>query len=365
MRVLFLGLKIFSATGGIEQVNKNWLYALKNIAKRREINYNAMAMYDGSGEETFIDAKNFKGYSGNKVLFGLAVLYRAFRLNVIVISHLNLSLFALLAKLINPRVKIIVQLHGIEAWAKLSGVKERLLFHADQILAVSKFTQDSIIQRYPSLEHKISVFKNSLAPLKKYEWDETIRNSFRNQLEISSEKKLVITIGRLLRSEAYKGYDKTIEAIAKLGDENIEYHIIGKYETQEMERLKDLISKYKMEHQVKLIGFVSEEILDNYYQAADLFVMPSKGEGFGLVFIDAMAYGLRVIGGNMDGSVDAISDFKESYLVNPDNEDEIAQAIKDALKINWSVSDRVQLSAHCKKMFSANQFEINVERILF
>ena len=116
--------------------------------------------------------------------------------------------------------------------------------------------------------------------------------------------------------------------------------------------------------QVKLVGYVNDEDLAKYYHAADLFIMPSKGEGFGLVFIDAMANGLRVIGGNADGSVDAISFSSESALINPDDIEEIKNAIQKLLSENWTAEQKINLSKKCKKKFSPKIFEHNIEKTI-
>lgn len=365
MKLLYLGLKIFSATGGIEQVNKNWLFALSSLADKEKLRFMAMSLYDDDSDGRYVHNLNFRGFKNNPFLFGLSTIWNSFSSNVIVISHLNLSLFALIAKLLNPSLKIIVQLHGIEAWANLSGVQERLLNQAHKILTVSKFTRDIVLNKYAKLENKIIVFNNSLDGIAKYQFNEEERNKFRSKLNLNDNQKLIITIGRLLNSEAYKGYDKTIEAIAKLNNNNIVFHIIGKSEEIEKDRIQKLIIENNLQTQVKLIGFVNDDELISYYQAADLFVMPSKGEGFGLVFIDAMANGLRVIGGNADGSVDAISNFPESYLVNPDDVDEILNSISIAINTKWSIEDKNKLSQNCKELFSAEKFELKIAQLLF
>ena len=165
-------------------------------------------------------------------------------------------------------------MHGIEAWANLSGVQERLLNQANKILAVSEFTRNIVLNKYPKLQDKIIVFNNSLNGIAKYEFNELERNIFRAKLNLEDHQKLIVTIGRLLNTEAYKGYDKTIEAIAKLKNINVVFHIIGKSEEIEKNRIQNLINKNSLQTQVKLIGFVNDDELTSYYQAADLFVMP-------------------------------------------------------------------------------------------
>jgi glycosyltransferase involved in cell wall biosynthesis len=77
-----------------------------------------------------------------------------------------------------------------------------------------------------------------------------------------------------------------------------------------------------------MAGFVAEEELAAHFMMADIYVMPSSKEGFGLVFIEAMFYGLPVIAGNADGSVDALLNGELGLLVDPQS----AAAVKDAIE---------------------------------
>ena len=82
------------------------------------------------------------------------------------------------------------------------------------------------------------------------------------------------------------------------------------------------------------------EELPDYFRLADVFVMPSTGEGFGIVFLEAMATGVRVIAGNQDGSRDALCDGALGTLVDPENCEELASAIQAALDNPARTGDR-------------------------
>lgn len=365
MKLSYLALKIFSAKGGIEQVNKNWLFALKEIYREGKLSYKVFSMYDDVHDERYIESRFFKACNNNKILFALKSIWSSFNSDVMVLSHLNLSVFALIAKLINPRLKIFIQLHGIESWRELSALQELLLEKSDAILAVSKYTASVIQERYPKHQHKIKVFNNSLDNFIEADINtsENARTIARKQLKISENEFVLLTIGRLNSSESYKGHDKTIEALALMKDKNIVFYIVGKYDEFEKQRITKLIEQYQLSENVILKGFVSDDELVNYYRSADLFIMPSKGEGFGLVFIDAMAHGLRVVGGNTDGSVDAISPFKYSMLVNPDDTNELKNAIQQTMGIEWNENYRKELSTECINLFSAKKFQSQIERL--
>ena len=76
---------------------------------------------------------------------------------------------------------------------------------------------------------------------------------------------------------------------------------------------------------------MDEEIVD-YYNLCDIFVIPSKGEGFGIVYLEALACGKPVIGGNQDGAIDALCNGELGLLIDPDSVDEIASNLSDILQ---------------------------------
>ena len=92
-----------------------------------------------------------------------------------------------------------------------------------------------------------------------------------------------------------------------------------------------MIDSMNLNHAVIFTGYIPEEELSAHYNLADLYIMPSLGEGFGIVFIEAMYYGVPVIAGNKDGSVDALLNGKLGLLVNPDKPEEIEIAIKKVI----------------------------------
>ncbi len=79
-------------------------------------------------------------------------------------------------------------------------------------------------------------------------------------------------------------------------------------------------------------GYIEDEELEDHFDISDMYVMPSRKEGFGIVFIEAMYYGLPVIAGNIDGSPDALLQGELGQLVNPENVKEIANAIANVIE---------------------------------
>jgi phosphatidylinositol alpha-1,6-mannosyltransferase len=91
---------------------------------------------------------------------------------------------------------------------------------------------------------------------------------------------------------------------------------------------------------VRFLGYVPDVELPDLYRLADLFVMPSSTEGFGIVYLEAAACGLRVVGGASDGSADAIQDSRVGTTVDPDDPEALLAAIAAGLQ-----GDRVDPTA--------------------
>lgn len=124
-----------------------------------------------------------------------------------------------------------------------------------------------------------------------------------------------------------------------------------------MNKIKALLEQYQLKENVLLTGYVPDEELTDHFLLSDVFVMPSSKEGFGIVFIEALTCGIAVIGGNKDGTVDALANGELGTLVNPDSIEEIANAVMDALKKQEGESSVKQHQAVQQEVISNFGFE--------
>lgn len=142
-------------------------------------------------------------------------------------------------------------------------------------------------------------------------------------------KMVLLTVGRLVKR---KGFDKVIEAMPKALKEtpNLIYAIVGKGE--EISNIQYLISELKLQKNIILITDADDEEKNCWYNICDIFIMPARTigddfEGFGIVYLEANLAGKPVIAGDSGGVRDAVEDEVNGLLVNPENTDEIADAI--------------------------------------
>jgi glycosyltransferase involved in cell wall biosynthesis len=111
---------------------------------------------------------------------------------------------------------------------------------------------------------------------------------------------------------------------------NARYLLVGK--GPDSPRIEKLITETGVQDAVILAGFVPNEELAEHYNLCDIFAMPSRAEGFGIVYLEALACGKPVLAGNKDGSRDALGDGELGLLVDPDDTAEIATEIIRVLR---------------------------------
>jgi glycosyltransferase involved in cell wall biosynthesis len=140
-----------------------------------------------------------------------------------------------------------------------------------------------------------------------------------------------MTMGRLAPEEQYKGFDEIIELLPALALDvpNLSYLIVGS--GLDRARLEGKASSLGVGDRVVFAGFVPEEEKADHFRLADAFVMPGRGEGFGIVCLEAMACGVPVVASKADGSREAVLNGRLGIVVDPEDPGEIRSGIHAAL----------------------------------
>lgn len=361
MKIHFLILSAFKFTGGLEKFNRAFMKALSDISSEHKFELFVKSSHDEPPDERYISKDKFVGFDGNKIKFTLNCLREAKKMELVFIGHINLAPVAILLRLLNPKIKFIVIGHGIEIWPKQLFLKKILLRFADKILAVSNFTKNQIVTNNRIVSNKITVFHNTLDPYFKIPQDFNKPDYLLKRYGIDEKTKIILSIARINQYEGYKGYDKVLESLPSVKNEipKVKYILCGKYTAVERKRLKDKAKQLGVEQNFILPGFIEEKELTDHYLLADVFILPSKKEGFGIVFIEAAVCGAPVIAGNQDGSVDALLNGKLGKLVNPDNNNETSESIIEAL--NKPITNKSNI---VNDYFGFDKFKENLRAIL-
>ena len=235
--------------------------------------------------------------------------------------------------------------HGIEIWYPLSRRKRKMLHFCEKIWAVSNYTKERVVAEHRVPAHKCEVLNNCIDPFVPLPSIHKKNKTLLRKYGFTETDTILMSLTRLSSRERYKGYDKVIEAMATLQQKypGLKYLIAGSYDAAEKAFIDGLIRQYSLQNQVVMPGYIEDEELEDHFGISDIYVMPSRKEGFGIVFIEAMYYGLPVIAGNIDGSADALLQGKLGQLVNPDDVNEIAAAIENVLENKAAFSPRRDL----------------------
>ncbi|GAB1544832.1 hypothetical protein NUACC21_75080 [Scytonema sp. NUACC21] len=251
------------------------------------------------------------------------------RPNLIITTHLNFTLAAYCLKRLTG-IPYWTVAHGIEAWNIKNSAIKTALRHADLILAVSSYTRDRLLAEQNLDPNKVTILFNTFDP---YRFQTASKPTYLlKQHRLKPEQPVILTVARLAEVERYKGYDQILKALPKIRQTipNVRYIIVGK--GSDRARIEQLIEQLSLQDCVTLAGFVPDEQLCDYYNLCDVFAMPSKREGFGIVYLEALACGKPVLAGNQDGAIDALCHGKLGALVNPDDVEAIAQTIVQILQ---------------------------------
>lgn len=304
----------YGATGGIAKVVRDIVEALsefewveKIVASVRHREFNRYELPDRYTQ---------LGPFPSKTMFAWRSAWAGFvsKPSLVICCHVNLLPIAWLVSRLSG-AKLCVQLHGIEIHEEPSLFNRLMLQDAEVLLCVSRDTLRRVTASVDVQPERVSVLNNLVddrfAPGDK----SAARTRFK-----FDDRFLLLTVGRLSSEEQYKGHDQVIDLLSTLPTEtqkSCHYVIAG--DGDDRIRLELKVRQLRFESVVSFLGNVSDENLPDLFRAADLFVMPSSGEGFGIAFIEAMACGTPALGLGVGGASDALADGELGLCVS--NED--------------------------------------------
>ncbi|MDJ0795462.1 MAG: glycosyltransferase family 4 protein [Calothrix sp. MO_167.B12] len=330
---------LFGFKGGIQVYSLFFLQALQNLYPQGE--YDVAIKYDvnTSSNTSYLPKTRF--YFAGKIpqkfrtlIFALKILIIGFlrRPNLIISTHLNFIPVAYWLKKLSG-IPYWTVAHGIDAWNIQKPALQNALKAADRILCVSNYTRDRLLKEQNLDSKKVVLLPNTFDAHRFQIASKP--TGLLQRYGLTPEQPIILTVARLSQTEQYKGYDQLLNALPLIRKviPNIHYLLVGKGD--DSPRIQQLVSHLQIEDSVTLTGFISDKELGNHYNICDVFAMPSKKEGFGIVYLEAMASGKPVLAGNQDGATDALYHGKLGALVNPDDIEEIAQTLIQILQGNY------------------------------
>lgn len=327
LRILALVTDAYGAGGGIAQYNRDLFGALDSSEHVSEV---VVLARSGRKTEHGLPAKvrQLTPRAG-KLAWAWAAVRAAWRgrpFDVVFCGHLFSAPVAALAARI-AGAPLWLQIHGIEAWCRPGPWSRAIAERAGLVTAVSRFSRHKLLTWAARAPESVKVLPNTV--------DERFYPGAASPCLLQTYgldgKRVLLTVSRLAAAERYKGHDQVLHALAQLRPKwpDLVYVIAG--DGNDRARLEQLASHLGVSASSRFVGQVHDSDLPDLYRAADVFVMPSTGEGFGIVFLQAQASGNVVIAGDSDGSADPLRDGAGGTLVPATDTDALANAIEAAL----------------------------------
>ncbi len=270
----------------------------------------------------------------------------------IIQSSLEISdVYGVILKILNPKIKFISVRHNMVpsrkrfVWRRINS---SILKKADKVLCVSQGVVSFTRRYYKVSKNKIRMIYNSVNT-------NQIEKAKPLNIKEAKNKLIFLAVGRLVEQ---KNFLTLVDAFSKIDNKQAILIIIG--EGHQKEDIKRLIKQKKLEKNVILVGPTNK--IFNYYKAADVFVVPSKWEGLGIVFLEAMVAGLPVITTNIKPMTEFIENNKTGLLIN--NKKELIKAMDLLLK---DKEKRLKIGNSAKKeiskRFSIKEMVKNYEQV--
>src|SRR5579862_134195 len=353
--------------GGVQMAGRQLAAVLTRIARTRGIKTNFISLNDPSGIHTASAAGeefSFSGSGRSKPKFvtqGLRFAKENPRL--ILAAHPNLAVPGALIKLRSENQKtppaLVVCSHGVEVWQPLSRLRKTSLKKADLVFAPSSDTARKLNEVQNVASDKIQVLHWGLDPCFV-------------DLAVAAERDprparmpngpYILSVGRWAAAERYKGFDTLIQVMPKLSESfpNLQLVFVG--EGDDRSFLEQMAAEYRVADRTRFVSGLSRSDLAAAYRHCEVFALPSGGEGFGLVFLEAMALGKPVIGGNHGGTPDIVVDGVTGFLVSHGNKKELEASLGRMLG-NEGLRKRMGAAGldRVRSKFSFARFSSNLE----
>jgi phosphatidylinositol alpha-1,6-mannosyltransferase len=251
---------------------------------------------------------------------------------------------------------LFIQIHGIEVNRRLSALQRLSLKAADLVLCVSRDTRRNILRRSDVVPERVRVHPNTVSD----DFTPGDRSIARKKFGWEEDRFVLLSVGRLSSAERYKGHDRVIKLLPKLLSvkPSVNYVISG--EGDDLARLEKMCADCGVSHAVTFLGYVPRADLCDLYRAADLFVLPSSGEGFGIVFLEAMACGTPALGLGVAGAKDALVD---GALGQCPSYEELEAALLGSLNIESRGPFELSLDVH--KRFGFEVFAVRATQLFY
>ncbi|MCX6936342.1 MAG: glycosyltransferase family 4 protein [Verrucomicrobia bacterium] len=280
-----------------------------------------------------------RAHARSKTRFTRGAWSACSRADRIVCGHIGQLPIAAFASRRATRLALVA--HGIEVWQPANLLRRLALRRCDRIFCVSNYTRNRLAANHPELKTRLRIVPNALDP--------ALLDRPKPSPPPLDHPPTVLCVGRLCAADAYKGYDLLLRAFALLPHAAF-YHrpallprlrFVG--EGDDLARLQQLAINLHVADRVEFSGRLSDPDLSRAFADCTCFALPSSGEGFGLVYLEALAAGRPCVGVRA-GAVPELITPAAGTLAAPDDPAALAAALTDCLIRCWDPGDLRKLA---------------------
>jgi len=354
--ILSLVSDAYGGHGGIAQYNRDLLSALCDdpaTAKVVAIPRLMMRTSEAQPEKLRFETSGLDG----KLRYAMAVaraLLAGERFDLVICGHINLLPIGVAAAAL-LRVPLLLVIYGVDAWNPTSSrVVNALVHRVNAVSAISQVTLERFLAWSRTPRERCSILPNAIR-LEEYAAGPKSQ-ALLGRYRIKG-RRVLMTLSRLSTDVRYKGIDEVLEVMPRLVARvpDLVYLVAG--DGSDRVRLEQKAAALGLQDCVVFSGHVLETEKADHYRLADAFVMPSRGEGFGFVFLEALACGVPTVGSMTDGGREALREGSLGRLVDPANLGELEEAILEAICKPKRVPEDIEY-------FSFGNFEQRCRRLM-
>ena len=356
MKTLLLAPELFTTNGGIPRMLRLYLKALCELTPSAPQNHvGFVALNDDTADSADLRRystpalRHWETCHRRKLQFIRATLRHSRPGQHVVCGHIAQLPVAWAAQRCRRGLRYDLVAHGIEVWRDFTLAERLALRAARRILCVSAYTRDEMRRHCGLPESRFVVLPNALDPF----------FPIAGQPPSPAAEPVVLTVSRLVRSDAYKGIDHLIQAMPRIRQRvpGARLQVVG--QGDDLPRLTALARSAGVAQCVEFLGYIGDQPLQARLRECALFALPSQREGFGLVFLEAMAQGRPCLAAQAGGVPEVLTP-ESGSLVPFGNVEALANAAAEALQRTW---DGAAILARAKS-FAYPQFRERLKTLL-
>jgi glycosyltransferase involved in cell wall biosynthesis len=323
MATMMLSMTGAYSRGGVQAYSRRVAEILSGYGERRNLELHGVSLQDAGWErEQHLNPVRYASFgaaAGSRLGFlrlSAEAAWKA-RPRLAVVMHTCIAPPAMLLRATRMTGPYILVLHGIEAWGRMKPAVRAAAAGARCIVATTWHTAREFAKANGIGEEKFAVIPLAIG-----------ESAGTAEPKASAGKLRVLTVGRLASEDSYKGYDVLISSVARArgAGAQVRLRVVGAGD--DMGRLESHARSLDLDGDgVEFLGAVSDAQLRQELTDCDVFALPSKGEGFGIVYLEAMAMARPCIAGNHGGPPEIIDDGKDGYLVEHGDVDQLASRL--------------------------------------